>query len=112
MKTAVNKLLPPYGRQLHPTSNCIWLFVGPAAWEWGANDARNKLLLPPEHDPSNYRWPVAGKDVVILDTGAGDSYLRRIAWALLNAGAQRVGCIPRNADHYVIFAQKAVRNAA
>lgn len=104
--------LPPYARQLHPNGNCIWLFTGPSAWAWAANDRRNKLLLPPEHDPARYHWPVANKDVVILDTGSEDAYLRRIAWALLNAGALRVGCIPLAADHYVIFSQKAVRHAA
>ncbi len=104
--------LPPYARQLRPKENHIWLFTGPSAWEWAVNDTRNKLLLPAEHDPARYRWPVAGKDVVILDTGSADAYLRRTAWALLNAGALRVGCIPPTADHYVIFGQKAVRHVA
>lgn len=104
--------LPPYARQLRAKESCIWLFTGPSAWEWAANDTRNKLLLPPEHDPVRYRWPVADKDMLILDTGSTDAYLRRTAWALLNAGALRVGCIPCAADHYVIFSQRAVRHAA
>lgn len=106
------RCLPPYARQLRAKGGCIWLFTGPSAWEWAANDTRNKLLLPPDHDPVRYRWPVAGKDVVILDTGSPDAYLRHLAWALLNTGALRVGCIPCAADRYVIFSQKAVRHAA
>lgn len=106
------KRLPPFARRLSPRDKCIWLFTGPSAWEWAANDTRNKLLLPPEHDPVHFRWPVTDKDVVIVDTGSSDAYLRRIAWALLNAGALRVGCIPSDASLYVVFARKAVRHAA
>lgn len=112
MNDTNSKRLPPYALRLRPKDKCVWLFTGPAAWGWATNDARNKLLLPPDHDPVRYRWPVADRDVVILDTGSPDAYLRRTAWALLNSGAIRVGCIPCAADRYVIFSQKAVRHAA
>ena len=103
--------LPPFAKRLRKSESLVWVFAGPLAWEWVERDTRNKLALPPNDSPLLYHWPVAAKDVIVLDTGSPDTELRRLAWALLSAGACRVGCIPLEGP-YVLFSQRGMRHAA
>lgn len=102
--------LAPYSRTLRQNESLIWVFAGPFAWDWARNDTRNKLVAPPGDDPAAYRWPVQGKDAVIIDTGSEENSSLRLAWTLLHSGALMVGLVPLE-GRYTVFRQEARRHA-
>lgn len=102
----MNKLLlPPFGKTLqimlqqrkYP-KNDVFLFLGANAWQQ-ANYFRcyqTILVLPIDVDPEHYCWPVAGLSVLAIDTSdpkadmteqLDKSYIRKLAYLLLKAGA-------------------------
>jgi hypothetical protein len=90
--------MPPYARDfcLHHKAATPWIFVGPEAWTWAKSDTRRKLVMPPDSRPEEFRWPVAGLEPVVLDTGASDDLLQRVAHELLKAGALSVAVVPHD----------------
>ena len=64
--------LPPYARGLHPDAPEIWVYFGADAWPAAKYRAARKLpvlLLPPDRQPEQFRWPVAGKEVLMIQQG-------------------------------------------
>lgn len=86
--------LPPFALQQKAKrpQNGLWVFAGVNAWERARADqdkpSRLATLLPLHQDPTAYRWPVSGDEVVIIHTG-GESpeALRALAAVLVQQGA-------------------------
>jgi hypothetical protein len=100
---------PPFGNDVANAPPGYWsrgtrvfIFAGPASWDWARwwRDDRNvgvvpearfryTLCLPPDmtDNAACYRWPVEGRRVLIIDTGAGVEALQPLIAAL-----QRDGC--------------------
>lgn len=103
---------PPYARQVMQAPQGYWqrgcrvmVFAGPEAWSlarWWLDDSddcglltvmrarwRYTLVLPPDQTAlaAALRWPVYHRDVVVVDTGAGEEALQPLIGAL-----QRDGC--------------------
>ncbi len=104
-KTIKDKPLPPYGQRLQAylqqgliPKNSIFLFLGLQAWQKAKafNNTQVVLLLPPNHSPYNYQWPVQKCSVLAFDTGGlAPNTIEQTAHALLLAGALSV--------HMVLF---------
>jgi hypothetical protein len=91
------KPLPPYGKELlKQKPREIWLFLGPHAWRYAKNhrlSGRNVLILPEDKSPDDYYWPVQNVPVLVFDLhiqSANEMMLKRLAWQLLNSGAEIV----------------------
>lgn len=50
-------------------------------------------MLPHDADPAAYRWPVAGRELILLATGATDQRILATCRALLRHGALRIAII-------------------
>jgi len=89
--------LPPYGKHLCSEAREIWVYFGSDPWpasKYRATRRLPALLLPPDQSPEQFRWPVAGKEVLLIQQGQYD-ILRIPAFAnlLLGYGASVVRCI-------------------
>lgn len=103
--------LPPYGKQLmtrlrqgDKPSNCVWIACGAKAWDRARYDLQRSdsaaLCLPFGADPTHYRWPVAGLDCLVVNTGGADTTALRnelIRFGANRAVAISTGCaLPNN----------------
>lgn len=116
--------LPPFACRLKlrgpATRDQIVVAIGPWAWNYAKADALNRaLVLPEDRDPFDFRWPVAGIDVLLLELGVFDTdRLERTALALLCHGAACVRAIrsglfrDRREFPMVIFVREAERLVA
>lgn len=94
------KQLPPFGKSLQALlqqgtklKNNIFLFLGINAWNAAQNVMRNQhvLVLPPDHLPTEYEWPVQNYSVLAFDTGGLEpEFIEKTAHTLLVAGATDV----------------------
>jgi len=94
---------PPYSKQarqrLHPSQakrvpgfGTLFVHVGRAAWDW-KDDNRAFVLSPNTQDIEACDWSVcalATPPVLLIDRGATDDHLKRVALACLRDGARRV----------------------
>ena len=91
---AVN--LPPYGKQYleqRPSAG-IWVAIGPGAWRFAKVRTFPVMVLPEDHEPSDYEWPSDGQPALIHERGGcNDERLQAMAKALLLAGAPSVVAI-------------------
>lgn len=78
-------------------------------------DSRCFLALPFWAEPADFRWPVAGHEIVLIGTGASDQRILDTCRALLRGGALRIAIVhgdsPR-APRLSFVAAKAVPHAA
>ena len=102
-KARAFRQFPPYSNQarqrLHPSQakrtpafNTLFVHVGHAAWDW-KDDSRAFMLSPADQDPAAHDWSVctlATPPVLLIDRGATDEHLERVAMACLRDGARRV----------------------
>ena len=90
--------LPPYGRAVEANRPPeVSIFAGADAWD--RNDFakqhdevwQDRIVLPPECRPRQFRWPVRGIDCLV----ATDSRHRadEVAWICLHSGAPVVRAI-------------------
>ena len=115
--------LPPYGR---PLSAKIkrgenvepYVYAGPFAWPEGNWHSQyigqgTALVLPPEDDADDYRWPVRNLCVHVFwtdeDKAAGEE-LTKLASCLIRGGAIRV--VARSWFGEYISARPSVRRTA
>lgn len=105
-QSSSRRKFPPYAKaaltslKSHPgplTAADLRIFTGRDAWKRAAQRAewlptKPTICLPPNEDPTAYRWEqVQGVEPWIITTGGvADSDLRRLALELLSAGAQVV----------------------
>ena len=89
-------MLPPYARQYleqRPSAG-IWVAIGPGAWRFAKTRSFPVMVLPEDHEPSDYEWPSNGQPVLIHERGQfDDERLQAMAKALLLAGAPSVVAI-------------------
>lgn len=88
--------LCPYGKSLadfKPVQDC-WLYFGSNSWECARARAANNLptlLLPPDENPSDYRWPVHGWNVFAVQVGDFPlDDIKPFDQTLVNHGAAKV----------------------
>lgn len=87
--------LPPYGRSLPKTLRELWIYCGSDAWSYVP--AHGRTLLPPGESPSAFRWPVAGLEVLVIQTGAvAEATLLELRDVLLRAAANVVRIVAEN----------------
>lgn len=79
------------------------------------HDARAFLMLPCGRDPAAYFWPVLGREVVLIGTGASDRRILATCRALLRNGALKIVIVHGESwrtPHLSVVTAKAVRHAA
>jgi hypothetical protein len=109
--------LPPYGKTLQSGCCEIWVYFGSDPWRAVKCRAAHKLpvlLLPPDKEPEQFRWPVDGKEVLLIQQGRYD-ILRIPAFAnlLFGYGASVVRAIyGENMVHVVCYRKRENANAA
>ncbi len=112
--------LPPYGRALNAKTKRgetiePYVYAGPFAWQEGALHSQygTALVLPPEDDADDYRWPVRNLCVHVFwtdeDKAAGEE-LTKLVSCLIRAGATRV--IARSWFGEYISARPSIRRTA
>lgn len=91
--------VPPYGKPLKALldsgqlqNNSIYLYIGNYAWERGRLSSHSRtsrtLILPPNHSPLNYDWPVNGCDILMIETSLIDTeYIENLVNILFSYGA-------------------------
>ncbi len=96
--------LPPFGRRVDALvksgrtfrdgQRCVWVACGSDTWAQGEKARtwnHEVLVLPPDEDPRNFRWPVCGVDVVVIVGGRIDrGTLEALGTALVQAGSPLV----------------------
>lgn len=109
---------PPYSNQarqrLHPSQakrvpghGVLFVHVGRAAWDW-KGDPRAFILSPADQDPAAHDWSVcalATPPVLLIDRGATDEHLERVALACLRDGARRVRVLQPGHDSVTFTGQ-------
>ena len=115
---------PPFSNQAHhrlhpsqarriPAFGTLFIHAGHSAWDW--KDAPRAFVLSPE--PSTVwgmDWSVcalATPPVLLIDRGATDEHLERVAMACLRDGAQRVMVLQPGHDS-VTFSGHGVTHGA
>ena len=102
------RALPPYSnqarRRLDPSQarriaafSVLFIHAGREAWDW-KDDPRAFVLSPHDHDPAAHDWSVCARatpPVLLIDRGATDDHLERVAMACLRDGAERVMVLQR-----------------
>jgi hypothetical protein len=86
--------LPPFAKLAgkHPSSKELRIYVGSNYQLWDVTRLRNAyapaVLLPPGDDFRAYRWPVNGREVLMLQVGDFQTEaIHSFACDLLRAGA-------------------------
>lgn len=93
MSMTARKQPPPYANQIDHESDLVMIYCGPQAWELAKPDGDKRvasLVFPRNTDPSKIKWPVEGKQVLILAQEEPDDTVDLLAIELLRAGARMV----------------------
>jgi hypothetical protein len=107
--------LPPFAKQMNPDAREVWLYFGGDPWPAAKCRAARKLpvlLLPPDQNPEAFRWPVAGKQVLMIQQGGIEiQKIPAFASLLFSYGASVVRCIYGEGD-FVSYERKSCGQAA
>jgi hypothetical protein len=84
--------LPPYGHFIDQTQSLVMIYCGARAWKLAppAQDRVASLIFPTGRDASEYRWPVAHKNVLVIAQARPRQEVEILAVELLRAGADTV----------------------
>jgi len=65
------KPLPPYGKQflLGQPDLGPWVCTGSSAWEVAKTSSFPRMVMPDSADPADFRWPVEGEIVTVVECG-------------------------------------------
>lgn len=100
--------LPPYGKPLHELllsgkklDNSVYTFIGDKSWDKGQNSAlirpTRTLILPPNHSPFSYTWPVKGCEILLIETSQlVTEYIEMIVQVLFDYDADKVVLLSLN----------------
>ena len=84
--------LPPYWRRQQDTYNGVWIYT-----DWPPSplpEGRRVGMLPRGGDPREYRWPVQGKEVLVLQAqGVEEMVIELLVVLLVESGAKAVRVI-------------------
>jgi hypothetical protein len=123
--------LPPFGKQLIDSNRAfsphsiVYIFTGGSAWKNGNEHFKspdnfdNALVLPPDHLPREYHWPVKNRIVLIKDSpivsynfknkmeeslylSTVNDYLEELVYYLYKAGASGISISLANNDLILI----------
>jgi len=112
----VNRKLPPFAKQLKPDAVEVWIYFGSDPWPAAKYRAARKLpvlLLPPDRQPEQFRWPVAGKEVLMIQQGDYNPLkIPSFASLLFCYGASVVRCIYGDECDFVSYRRKAYAKAS
>ena len=109
---------PPYSnlarQRLHlsqagrtPAFNTLFVHVGHEAWDW-KHDRRAFILSPNFQDVEACDWSVCARatpPVLLIDRGATDEHLERVAMSCLRDGAQKVMVLQPGHNSVLLKAQ-------
>lgn len=109
--------LPPYAKRYlaSPPSAGPCVAIGSSAWTCALEKPFTVLVLPPENEPSDFRWPIHPGGAVVFEVGEfDDERLRAMAYELLAVGCPFVvalgeALIDRDPRH---FCYPAVENVS
>jgi len=107
----MTKKIAPYGTFLaqeiisHPGYKIVLIFMGQNGWSRCQSMQSFyplTLCLPPRSSPSNFKWPVLGCELYLIDTGCSqDSFIKFCALNFFSSGALKVNYVSVN-QSYVI----------
>ncbi len=87
------KPLPPYGNRYLKEKPDLgpWVYVGDEAWNY-AQIHYPGMVLPPDRSPIEFRWPVQGEIVTVIECGVdAPESIRGLAHELIGSnGAEAV----------------------
>ena len=85
--------LPPFGNQIDRDHDLVMIYCGARAWKLAKPDMPNRiasLVFPKNRDPSEFKWPVEGKNVLVFAQDEENSAVDLLTVELLRAGARIV----------------------
>lgn len=108
---------PPFGKTVPKTCLEVWIYFGSHAWEYRDMCRRwpGRLILPPDADPAEFRWPVRGREALAVEApGAPEPEARilRLVAALRRDGATVVRAIHGEPPSLAAFRDVDVSHAA
>jgi len=82
--------MAPYGNSVSAASN-LFIFAGPDAWDRAKQRKNgNAMVLPEGDDPSSYRWPVKGLEIMLIWKDATRESVLGFGEHLIRSGADLV----------------------
>lgn len=83
---------PPFAAKIDKESDLVMIYCGARAWELAKPEGERvaSLVFPRNRDPADFRWPVQGRQVLVLAQDEPDSAVEILVVELLNAGADIV----------------------
>lgn len=86
--------LPPYAKQLKRSDTNLYICCGKDGWKF-AQFRREyygcpAIVLPNLEDPARYKWPVAGREVVVRWPDGDYASISRFCELLVRSGARLV----------------------
>src|SRR5580692_5803083 len=97
--------LPPYGRSIDSSQDLIWIWAGHErrVYEMVKVWGKNTLAFFPYINPKEFKWPVSGRDILIVSFMAPqDICIKRLAHSLLTSNASRVVELMWRPDGHII----------
>ena len=91
--------LAPHGKTVRPGVKNLKIYSGDNSWGRAEHRVQVNLptlVLPTDEDPSNYRWPVLGLSLIVLDDYSSKDYLQQFGRTLIQAGALLVVIVRNN----------------
>ena len=106
-----SRLPPPYAAQIERADDLVMIYWGARAWKLARPEADRvaSLVFPYYKKPSEYRWPVKGKDVLIMMDEPQYS-ADELVYELFSAGANVVHLYgPRIPGQLLTYDPRAAR---
>jgi hypothetical protein len=85
--------LPPFAREIDRFDDLVMVYCGQHAYEFARPNRPFRvasLAFPRRADPSAYRWPVRGKQVLVFGKDEPRAAIDALVMELLQQGAYRV----------------------
>ena len=90
MRGVSNVRLAPYGKTVTAASN-LFIFAGPDAWDRAKQRKKgNAMVLPEGDEPTAYRWPVHGHELMLIWPDASRESVIGFGEHLIRSGAELV----------------------
>ena len=91
----------PHSKTVRPGVKNLKIYSGDNSWVRAEHRVQVNLptlVVLTDEDPSNYRWPVLGLSLIVLDDDSSKDYLQQFGRTLIQAGALLV-VISRNSGN-------------
>lgn len=110
--------VPPFGNQIDTDSTVFIHMGGRTAWSMVRAEykrgTRRALVLPDGNLPSYYRWPVSGRDIIVIDHTVefDELYYKKLAFVLLRQGSVGLIVIHKASISSFRYVREGARYAA